>query len=60
MFDIYLDGKKIGPTVNLYDTRVTRMEHQLTAAIAPGPHTLTFNAVRMSDPPFSWSSITPA
>ena len=27
-FDIYLDGKKIGPTVNLYDTRVTRMEHQ--------------------------------
>ena len=41
-FDIYLDGKKIGPTVNLYDTRVTRMEHQLTAAIAPGPHTLTF------------------
>ena len=41
MFDIYLDGK-IGPTVNLYDTRVTRMEHQLTVAIAPGPHTLTF------------------
>ena len=42
IFDIYLDGKKIGPTVNLYDTRVTRMEHQLTATIAPGPHTLTF------------------
>ena len=41
-FDIYLDGKKIGPTVNLYDTRVTRMEHRLTAAIKPGPHTLTF------------------
>jgi len=41
-FDIYLDGKKIGPTVNLYDTRVTRMEHHLTAAIKPGPHTLTF------------------
>ena len=41
-FEIYLDGKKNGPAVNLYDPRVTRMEHALAVAIQPGPHTLTF------------------
>ena len=41
-FDILLDGKKVGPTVNLFDPRVTRMEHTLDIEIAQGTHTLIF------------------
>ena len=42
IFSIHLDGKPVGKPVNLYATRVTRMEHSLPVAIQPGPHTLTF------------------
>jgi hypothetical protein len=45
IFEIYLDGNKTGPSVNLYDPKVRRMEHEVVASIKPGLHTITFNCV---------------
>ena len=42
IFEIQLDGKVIGSPVNLRGPRVDRMDHEIDAAIQPGPHTLTF------------------
>ena len=45
-FDIFLDGTKIGPTVDLYDPRVTLRKHDIPdLKVALGSHTLTFKCV---------------
>jgi len=48
-FDIYLDGKQIGKTVDLYDPKVILTQHNISAKITTGPHTLRFHCVGKND-----------
>jgi hypothetical protein len=48
-FDIYLDDKQIGKTVDLYDPNVILTQHDVSAKIASGPHTLRFHCVGKND-----------
>lgn len=45
-FDIFMDGMKIGPTIDLYDPKVTLRNHDIpNLKVEPGLHTLTIKCV---------------
>jgi len=44
-FAVYLDGKKIDETIDLYDSKVGRTDYDVSAKIATGVHTLRFQCV---------------
>jgi mono/diheme cytochrome c family protein len=44
-FEVYLDDVKIGDKVDLYDPRVVRVDHDVSAKIKSGRHTLKFKCV---------------
>ena len=44
-FAVFLDGKKIDETVDLYDPKVRRTDHDISIRIKTGPHTLRFHCV---------------
>lgn len=48
-FDVYLDDAKVGETVDLFDPKVIRTDHEVSANIKTGPHTLRFKCVGKND-----------
>ena len=48
-FNIYLDDKQIGKTIDLYDPKVILTQHEVPANISDGPHTLRFHCVGKND-----------
>jgi hypothetical protein len=44
-FEVYLDDTHFAKTVDLYDPNVVRADHDVTATIKAGPHTLRFKCV---------------
>ncbi|MBT6156903.1 MAG: DUF1588 domain-containing protein [Planctomycetaceae bacterium] len=44
-FAVYLDGKKIDETIDLYDTKVGRTDFDISTTIGTGSHTLRFQCV---------------
>ena len=48
-FEVYLDDVKIGDKVDLYDPKVVRVDHDVSAKIKSGRHTLRFKCVGKND-----------
>ena len=48
-FEVYLDGAKIGDTVDLFDQKVVPADHKVSADIKTGPHVLQFKCVGKND-----------
>ena len=44
-FEVYLNDAKIGESVDLYDPKVVRIDHDVSANIKSGQHTLKFKCV---------------
>ena len=49
-FELYLDDKKIGAAVDLYDPKVVHIDHDVSVKITTGLHRLRFQCVGKSDP----------